>query len=118
MIKYIPLALGAVLLIAFLYQRSQIKSLSSELQGEREKSARFIAAANENAATLNAVKRDFNASLNDCYEDYKTIAGAFDRYRAAITNAQKRQVVIADKNVSCRLVKNAPLIEALNRSNQ
>jgi beta-lactamase regulating signal transducer with metallopeptidase domain len=92
--------------------------LAEKLEIANEEAARSMATANENAAVLNAVKRDFNSSLNACYEDYKTLAGKFDNYRAAITNAQKRAIAIADKNVSCRLVQNAPLIEALNRSSQ
>jgi hypothetical protein len=128
---YLCVILAAVSLVLAVYTAR----LAEKLEIANEEAARFTRIANENAAALNAVKRDFNASLNGCYEDYKTLAGKFDNYRAIVA-AEKRITPVGENRgaepnsdfrgvqggnaplIKCRSIPNTPLIKALNEASK
>jgi hypothetical protein len=110
----IAIAVFLVTLATLGFQTYRVNALNNELEGARQTAASNLAIANANAAVLERVKSDYNASLSACFSDYAILSDKFDSYRLAIAkNATKAIPSQEPRSTTCEIGASA-LSDALN----
>jgi hypothetical protein len=107
-----------LLLAALGFQTYRIEGLEGDLELSRTIAANFLQTANQNAAVIERLKSDFNSSINACYQDIKSVADRFDRYRGATAKTQTKMPAPPQKTTTCEIGGANPLIDALNSLNK